>query len=369
MILRLLALLALCGTLVPAPSLAQDSATTSPVSARPAAPRTDSTRRVRQTPTVKDSSRKSADSSRRGIDATIKISVDADDSTHLSQVEWGEKSVAAGDTVRGDFVNFFGDTDIRGVVLGDAVTLFGNLTVHEGAYVQGDAVAVGGKVRIRGGKVGGNIVTAAGRHVDGDEEGDTDEGGASHVDRDEPHSILGALFAVLVAMAMLGVTGVIAAAVIPHRIDAVARRLEASVGRAFAAGLIVELGFVPILLLVLLTLIVTILGILLIPFAVVAVPMLYAVLGALGWFATATLVGRGLSGRDGADRAAMMRSLAIGTVVLLLPFALAALLPGWGDGLLALAIGVVWVATTAGFGAAVLSRGGRGGQPRPSIAE
>ena len=359
MILRLLARLALCGTLVPVPSHAQDSATTSTASARPAAPRTDSTRRVRQTPTVKDSSQKTVDSTRRGIDATIKISVDPDDSTHLSQVEWGEKSVAAGDTVRGDFVNFFGDTDIRGVVLGDAVTLFGNLTVHEGAYVQGDAVAVGGTVRVRGGEVGGNIVTAAGRHVDGDDEGDADEDGASRIDRGEPHSILGALFAVFIAMAMLSVTGVIAAAVMPHRIDEVARRLEASVGRAFAAGLLVELGFVPILLLVLFTLIITILGILLIPFAVVALPLLYLVLGALGWFATATLVGRGLTGRDGADRPAVMRSLAIGTVVLLLPFALTALLPGWGGGLIALAGAVVWVATTAGFGAAVLSRGGR----------
>jgi len=331
MILRLLALLALCGTLVPAPSLAQDGAKAVP---------------------------RAADSTRRSIDATIKISVDSDDSTHLSQVEWGEKSVAAGDTVRGDFVNFFGDTDIRGVVLGDAVTLFGNLTLHEGAYVQGDAVAVGGRVRVRGGNVGGNIVTSGRRHGE-DYTWETDGTDASRIDRDEPRSILGSLFAVFIAMAMLSVTGVIAAAVMPHRIDAVARKLEASVGRAFAAGLIVELGFVPILLLVLFTLIITILGILLIPFAVVAVPMLYAVLGALGWFATATLVGRGLGGQDGADRRAVMRSLAIGTVVLLLPFALAALLPGWGDGLLALAIGVVWVATTAGFGAAVLSRGGR----------
>ncbi|MFM8603597.1 MAG: hypothetical protein ACKOC2_05835 [Gemmatimonadota bacterium] len=337
MILRLLTLLALCGTLVPTPSLAQDSATTAQATA-PATARPDSTRRK--------------------IDATIKISVDSDDSTHLSQVEWGEKDVAVGDTVRGDFVNFFGDTDIRGVVLGDAVTLFGNLTVHDGAYVQGDAVAVGGRVRVRGGKVGGNIVTGGPRQ-DEDYTWETDGTGSSRADRDEPKSILGALFAVFIAMAMLSVTGVIAAAVIPHRIDAVSRKLEAGVGRAFAAGLIIELGFVPILLLVLFTLFITILGILLIPFAVVAVPLLYLVLGALGWFATATLVGRGLTSRDGADRPAVMRSLAIGTVVLLLPFALAALLPGWGGGLIALAVGVVWVATTAGFGAAVLTRGGR----------
>ncbi|MFM8910027.1 MAG: hypothetical protein ACKOH8_05555, partial [Gemmatimonadota bacterium] len=139
----------------------------------------------------------------------------------------------------------------------------------------------------------------------------------------------------------------------------VARRLEASVGRAFAGGRLCELGVVRFLRLVLVSLILTLLGILLVPFAVVAVPLLYLVLGALGWFATATLVGRGLTGRDGADRPAVMRSLAVGTVVLLLPFALAALLPGWGGGLIALAVGVVWVATTAGFGAAVLTRGGR----------
>ncbi|MGA0920050.1 MAG: hypothetical protein ACO3SD_04965 [Gemmatimonadaceae bacterium] len=356
--LRLALLLALCGTLVPAPSHSQDTTT-----ARPNAT-ADSTRPVRAKTRAANATQKTGDSSRRVIDGNITIRVGKDeDSTETDRIGWGPRNgVAAGDTVRGDFVNFFGNTDIRGVVLGDAVSLVGDLTVHEGAYVQGDAVSVGGRVRVTGGDVGGNIVTSGrGTWRDGDDEGDEgdDEGRGAARDRDEPHSILGALFAVLIAMAMLGVTGMIAAAVMPHRIDLVARKLEASVGRAFAAGLIIELGFVPILLLVLFTLIVTILGILLIPFAVVALPLLYLVLGALGWFATATLVGRGITGRDGADRPAVMRSLAIGTAVLLLPFALAALLPGWGGGLIALAVGVVWVATTAGFGAAVLSRGGR----------
>jgi hypothetical protein len=332
---RLLALLALGSLLSPTASLTQDT-----------------------------TSRRSADSSRKVIDGNITIRVGTDrDSTETDRIEWGRNGVAAGDTVRGDFVNFFGDTDIRGVVLGDAVSLVGDLTVHEGAYVQGDAVSVGGRVRVTGGEVGGNIVTSGrGTWREGDDEADDEADDADRAatrDRDEPHSILGALFAVFVAMAMLGVTGVIAAAVIPQRLDTIARRLEAGVGRAFAAGLILELGFVPILLLVLFTLIITVLGILLIPFAVVALPLLYAVLGALGWFATATLVGRGISGVQGADRGAMMRSVVVGTVVLLLPFALAALLPSWGGGLIALAGGVVWVATTAGFGAAVLSRGGR----------
>ena len=332
---RLLALLALGSLLSPTASLTQDT-----------------------------TSRRSADSSRKVIDGNITIRVGKDrDSAETDRIEWGRNGVAAGDTVRGDFVNFFGDTDIRGVVLGDAVSLVGDLTVHEGAYVQGDAVSVGGRVRVTGGEVGGNIVTSGrGTWREGDDEADDEADDADRAatrDRDEPHSILGALFAVFVAMAMLGVTGVIAAAVIPQRLDTIARRLEAGVGRAFAAGLILELGFVPILLLVLFTLIITVLGILLIPFAVVALPLLYAVLGALGWFATATLVGRGISGVQGADRGAMMRSVVVGTVVLLLPFALAALLPSWGGGLIALAGGVVWVATTAGFGAAVLSRGGR----------
>jgi hypothetical protein len=292
---------------------------------------------------------------------TIRVATEAD-STRAERIEWGKNRVAAGDTVRGDFVNFFGDTDIRGVVLGDAVSLFGDLTVHDGAYVQGDAVAVGGRVRVRGGEVGGNIVTSGrGTWRNGDEdEGDAEVIPSSGRDQArKPHSILGALFAVFIAMAMLSVTGVIVAAVIPQRIDTIARRLEAGVGRAFAAGLIVELGFVPLLLLVILTLVITLLGILLIPFAVVALPILYGVLGALGWLATASLVGRGITGSQGADRSAMMRSIMIGTVILLVPFALAALLPSWGGGLIALAVGVVWVAATAGFGAAVLSRGGR----------
>ena len=61
-----------------------------------------------------------------------------------------------------------------------------------------------------------------------------------------------------------------------------------------------------------------------------------------------------------------MRAMAIGTGILLLPYAIGAVLPGIGGWIIAFAAAVTWVAVTAGFGAAVLARGGRPAAPSPS---
>ena len=112
-------------------------------------------------------------------------------------------------------------------------------------------------------------------------------------------------------------------------------------------------------LLLLFGLLITLLGILLIPFAAVAYVALYVALGLFGWFAVAILVGRGVAGDRGGERGALMRAMAIGTGILLLPYALGAVLPGVGGWIIAFSVAVTWVAVTAGFGAAVLTRGGR----------
>lgn len=327
--------------------------------------------------------RQSGDSARRPADAVVRIRIDApgspsrvDSSTARdeAQVEWGKGQIAPGDTIHGDLVNLFGDVDVRGVVLGDAVTLLGDLTVHENAIVDGDAVsvlgdltlkdgavvrhdavAVRGEVAVLGGTVEGNIVSGTGRSG----HWSTHDGADEAEERDEPMSRGEALLALLVTAAVLAVSGIVAAAAFPARLDGIVRRLEGGVGRAFAGGLLLQLGFVPLLLLLLFGLVITLIGILLIPFALIAFTVLYAVLGMLGWFAVAILVGRGVSGADGAERRDLMRALSIGTGILLLPYALVALVPAAGGWLSALAASVTWVVVTAGFGAAVLSRGGR----------
>lgn len=371
---------------VPLSATAQSSDTTP---ARPRAAQTarpaDSTKRIVDRRGV---SQPRADSARRGGDAVVRIRIDApgapsriDSSTAQdeAQVEWGKGQIAPGDTIHGDLVNLFGDVDVRGVVLGDAVTLLGDLTVHENAIVEGDAisvlgdltlkngsivrhdaVAVRGEVAVLGGTVEGSIVSGTGHSGSWRTQEEAEE-------PDEPMSRGEALLALLVTAAVLAVSGIVAAAAFPARLDGIARRLEAGVGRAFAAGLLLELGFVPLLLLLLFGLVITLIGILLIPFALIAYAALYGVLGMLGWFAVAILVGRGVSGADGAERRDLMRALSIGTVILLLPYALVALVPASGELISALAASVTWVVVTAGLGAAALSRAGKPRATTPSF--
>lgn len=333
--------------------------------------------------------RRAADTTRRTVDAVVRVRIDApgsptriDSSTSRdeAQVEWGEGQIAPGDTIHGDLVNLFGDVEVRGVVLGDVVTMLGDLTVHDNAIVEGDAVsvlgdvtlkkgsvvrhdavAVRGEVQVLGGTVEGNIVSGTGQSGVWSEDRDDDER-----ETDEPMSPWAALLGVLGTAAVLAVCGVVAVAAFPSRLDTITRRLESGVGRAFAAGLLLELGFAPLLLLLVLGLVITLLGILLIPFATLAFFALYVVLGLLGWFAVAILVGRGVAGDRGGERGALMRAMAIGTGILLLPYAIGAVLPGIGGWIIAFAAAVTWVAVTAGFGAAVLARGGRPAAPSPS---
>ncbi|MBM3885686.1 MAG: hypothetical protein FJ361_07580 [Gemmatimonadetes bacterium] len=355
-----------------------DTAATRPAATRPARA-TDTTKRIVD--------RRGADTVRRAVDAVVRVRIDAPGSLSRidssasrdeAQVEWGKGRIAPGDTIHGDLVNLFGDLEVNGVVLGSAVTLLGDLTVHENAIVEGDAVsvlgdlvlkngsvvrhdavAVSGEVRVLGGAVEGSIVSGSGRSGSWTEDDDDEESRT-------PMSPWAALLGVLGTAAVLVVCGIVAVAAFPSRLDTIARRLEAGVGRAFAAGLLLELGFAPLLLLLILGLVITLLGILLIPFATLAFFALYVVLGLLGWFAVAILVGRGVAGDGGDTRGALMRAMGIGTGILLLPYAVGAVLPGVGGWIIAFSAAVTWVAVTAGFGAAALSRGGRPAAPTPS---
>jgi hypothetical protein len=106
-------------------------------------------------------------------------------------------------------------------------------------------------------------------------------------------------------------------------------------------------------------------GILLVPFLLVAAPIAFAGVVTLGWLALALMVGRALTRtrHEGTSRAESVRALVIGIALLMIPWLLAALLQG--AGLVALlarivAIAITWVAMSAGLGAALLSRAGAG---------
>lgn len=253
--------------------------------------------------------------------------------------------VAAGDTVRGPVIVLRGDADIRGTVLGNVAALFGDVIVRDGADVHGSAAAYRGRVVIDGGRVRGAL---GARPV------------AAAAATTPPRSTAEALTLAGGFGATILIVGLLALVLAGPQLDATARVLEQSFSRAFFVGVAAELGFLPLLLLIVVSLAVTVVGILLIPFALVAAPIALAGLVTLGWLAAALLIGRAaFRGAVGNDRSALLRALTPGAVLLFVPWLLAAALQSV-DGAAVLArataFAITWVAATAGLGAVLLAR-------------
>lgn len=147
--------------------------------------------------------------------------------------------------------------------------------------------------------------------------------------------------------------------------DGVVEAMEGSFAKAFWMGVLGEIMALPVLALLVVGLILTLLGILLVPFAVVAYVIAFAGLLALGFLAVARLTGSVWSRRDATStrtpRSVNLRALFIGLVLYLGLWLLAAIFtwqPITGAILRGVAFAVSWVAVTVGLGAALISRAG-----------
>jgi hypothetical protein len=171
------------------------------------------------------------------------------------------------------------------------------------------------------------------------------------------------IVAVFIALAMIGFGTVFFAR---RYVEVVADTASNAFGRSLVVGLLGQLLLLPTLAMLIVGLIFTIVGILLLPFAVLAfvVAACVAVLG--GYLAVAHAVGETVTRRRMAN-GAFVRSpnaygyLFTGLVGLLGLWAAAALF-GWAGPVVfvfrAAAFIVTWMAATVGFGAVLLSRAG-----------
>lgn len=263
----------------------------------------------------------------------------------------GPRTVAVGATETGPVVTD-GAVHVYGSVNGDVYSYDGDIVVHDKGSIAGDAVAINGDVRLEGGSVGGQILHLR-AHVEAAPV-------LSPSDRMlEQLAVVGGWLVVLLA---LGV-GVITVA--GENLASVADALERHYGTTLVAGLAGQVAFAPLLAALLIALCLSILGILLVPFAAVAYVIVAAGLVALGILATAVVIGRGWrpapAGTDRAQRGATMRALIVGVVILLTPWAIAALLTAWPLAewfARGAALVITWVAATAGLGATLISRAG-----------
>jgi len=291
--------------------------------------------------------------------------------------------IADGTTIQGDVALLGGTLAVEGDIEGDVLVLGGLLRLDPGALVMGDVRSVGGDVETTGATITGEILSLtvpagvddrdrdADARIDARAEHDTEW---NHERRGGPglfgsitrnigrtfNDLVGTLVWII-ALTLLGAVFVYFA---PNRLEAVAAEARSDVLRSFGVGLAGQLLFFPILLL----LVVLVVTWLVIPFYLVAV----AVAVPAGYLAVARGLGEAVVDRryELFDRFNLNRQntyyyVLNGVIILLAPFALAAVLQLFG-GLLGLLRGLAlflafvlgWAATTTGLGAVILTRGG-----------
>ena len=268
----------------------------------------------------------------------------------------GGRHVRAGETVGGTIAAAGGPVDVHGRVEGDVVALHGDITIHEGGLVRGDAVAIGGRVRARGGVVDGDIRSVSGLlPISPGSEGREATGARATWE---------ATKVVLGWLAILLVIGIGVLIFAEHTLNPVTDALGQRFGRSFWYGIVAQLAAIPVLLIIVLALALTIVGILLIPFAVVVYAVALCGALTLGFLAVARFTGAALTGGARGDakarpRGASLRALVVGLAIYLgLWFVAAAFSwsPLAGSLLRAVALAVTWVAVTLGLGAIIASR-------------
>lgn len=268
----------------------------------------------------------------------------------------GGRTIAAGSVTSGPVYVASGPLVVDGKLDGNALAVQGDVVVRNGGLVTGDAIAVGGRVRLEGGTVGGEI-----RSIDRPAT-PVAKLAAAAPERTPAEATERAMKIAIGWLAILVVIGFGVLTFSEPTLNGVVEALEEKFGRAFAYGLLAQLAVVPVLLLLLVALAISIIGILLIPFAVVAYVVGFVGLVVLGFLAVARFTGAALWGTHGARsvrRGASLRALVTGLAIYLGLWIIAAGLtwsPLASVMMRTVALAATWVAVTLGLGAVVQSR-------------
>jgi hypothetical protein len=272
-------------------------------------------------------------------------------------VALGGRTIPAGETVVGPVVVAGGDLDVRGTIQGSAIAIAGDVILRNGGRVTGDAISAFGSVRVEGGTAGGAIRSITGRWG-ASLRSTAREHRAANRPPQSPVSLALGSFGVMMLIGL----GVLVFA--NRYLDGVVDVLQDSFWRSFLVGIAGELGVIPAVVLLVVALAITVLGVLLIPFALVAFLLAVAGLFTLGFVAVARVTGDGVGARSVSRlsrRGGALRGVIVGVTIYMGIWLLAAALGGIpvaSTVLRLLALLVTYVALTAGFGAALLSRGG-----------
>ena len=268
----------------------------------------------------------------------------------------GNARVAAGEVVFGDVVVIGGRSEIDGEVRGNVVTIGGAMRLGPQADVRGDAVAIWAHLdRAPGARVGGEFVDIGTGVWIGPGNLGLPRGGFPRFP-----SFMG-LVGTLLRLGLLMMLGWLFVAVARVPVQRIADRAAAEPVKAGLVGVLAEVLFLPILVVVIVLLAISIIGIPLLALVPLALLALVLVLIA-GFTAMALRVGQWIGGL-GSNQPEAYTAVAIGTIVLLsfavmakLAFLAGGFVAGFGIALAIIAFCVEYLVWTVGLGAAVLVR-------------
>lgn len=270
-----------------------------------------------------------------------------------AEVQQGARTVPASEHVSGDVAAWHGSLEISGTVDGNAAAIGGDVVLLPGGHVRGDALSVGGQVRLAGGTVDGEMRSISAYSVGPLEGARLTPAQATR----RSLSLAVACYLILVAMALA------VSFFARGHLETIGSTIRTDFSRAFLFGLLGEIAIVPLFLLSVVALAITIVGILLIPFAAVASAL--GVMGALalGFLAMSLLAGDAILRGDTAAGEArpvvshLITGLSLFLVLWLLGSA-SAYTGIIGSVLRLLAVLSTWIAATVGLGAVIITRGG-----------
>jgi hypothetical protein len=278
----------------------------------------------------------------------------------------GNARVGPNEVVFGDVVVIGGRNEIDGEVRGNVVTIGGAMRLGPRADIRGDAVAIWSQLeRAPGAQVGGEFVDIGTGVWMG-------PWNAGFPRFPRLPNFLG-LFATLLRVGLLVMLGWLCIALGRGPVQRIADRAAAEPIKAGLVGVLVEVLFLPILVVVTILLAISIIGIPLLALIPLALLGLALVLVA-GFTAMALRVGQWIGGL-GTNRPEAYTAVAIGTIVLLsfavmakLAFLAGGFVAGFGIALGIVAFCVEYLVWTVGLGAAVLVRLAPRSQPKDAWA-
>jgi hypothetical protein len=276
------------------------------------------------------------------------------------QARLGNFSVGSGERLSGHLLVVKGTADIYGTIDGNLATVDGDVIIHRGAVVTGDVLALGGDVSAAGGEIRGEIRTV--RPAPSLVRAPAPRAPSGSALATTLHNAAG-LLGVFLTFLLLGFGLVLFGR---HPLEVVSDTVNHSFARSFVVGLLAEVLLVPTFGMIVVGLILSVVGILLLPFAVVVYVLLAiaAVLG--GAIAVAHAMGETVTRRRMALGIVIgspnsYRYLLIGLSSVCALWAVWIIF-GWvpvaGTIIFGLSALVTWLLGTVGLGATLMSRAG-----------